>query len=278
MKNLFKNFFMLIAVGIMAADNKSVKVTAVKGKESGKRKPIVFCCLKMILSAFVSEIEGKSEGTKFYRSKGNVIWSNKVKPTNKNTTTQAVVRSGLRYYASTWQNLTQAQIQAWNQYGGNLLIKNKIGTAHGRSGINAFVAENQRLQLVSPGAAVLNTPPVSAAGLVPLNMANPSMSVSLPLTTTIDIPLIPVGQAMILYATPCLSAGKSFAKGKFRPIYTAPAGAAVPGFAFASYYNAVFGTPIAGKKVFFKWETISLAASKMDKFFGSVTESVIVAV
>ncbi len=267
---------MLMMLGIMAADNKSASVTIVKGKQKRIRKSMIFCNLKIIFSGLISEVEGKLNGSKLYKGRNNYIMSNKVKPKNPNTFTQASVRAGLRQYAATWQTLTQLQIKTWNEAGVGVSVKNKIGTAHDLAGFNLFVAENQRQQVATPGGAIVVNPPTHTGDIVPLNASNLVMVGGVTPSVLLDIPAIPTGQVMVIYATSCLSPGKSFVKGQYRPIATLAAHAAQPGYDFTSGYEAVFGTPVTGKKAYFKWETMSTAGSKLNKFFGTESNAIIV--
>ena len=262
--------------GIMAADNKSAIVTIVKGKQKKERKSMIFCNLKIVFSGLISEVEGKLNGSKLYKGRNNFIMSNKVKPKNPNTFTQASVRAGLRQYAATWQTLTQLQIKTWNEAGSTSSVKNKLGTSHDLSGFNLFVAENQRQQLATPGGAIVTTPPTHTGDIVPLNAQNLVMVGGVTPSVLLDIPAIPAGQVMVIYATSCLSPGKSFVKGKYRPIATIAAHAAQPGFDLTSSYEAVFGSPVTGQKAFFKWETMSTTGSKLNKFFGAESNAIIV--
>ena len=106
---MFLMSFMVL--GIMQADCKSTIPESRSERRAAKRKSFYFVNLKIIFSGLISEVEGKLNGSKLYKGRNNYIMSNKVKPKNPNTFTQASVRAGLRQYAATWQTLTQLQIK-----------------------------------------------------------------------------------------------------------------------------------------------------------------------
>ena len=271
---MFLMSFMVL--GIMQADCKSTIPESRGVRRAAKRKSFYFVNLKIIFSGLISEVEGKLNGSKLYKGRNNYIMSNKVKPKNPNTFTQASVRAGLRQYAATWQTLTQLQIKTWNEAGVGVSVKNKIGTAHDLTGFNLFVAENQRQQLATPGGAIVVNPPTHTGDIIPLNASNLVMVGGVTPSVLLDIPAIPAGQVLVIYSTPCLSPGKSFVKGQYRPIATLAAHAAQPAYDLTSYYEAVFGSPVTGKKAYFKWETMSTAGSKLNKFFGTESNAIIV--
>jgi len=264
-----------MCLGIMEADNKTMAGRALGAAKHRTANKFGICNLKVRYSALISQTEGKLNGSKFYSSKGNQIISNKVKPKNRNTSLQAIVRAGLRYYASAWQTLTQAQIATWNAAGRELSIKNKLGTSSSRSGINYFVAENQRNQSANPGAALVTAPYAEGITITPLDCAGPTAAGGATPVMTLDLPAIPTNQVIIVYATAPLSPGKTFVKGLYRQIYVAPTGAAAPGFNLLPAYQAVFGNPVTGKKIFFQWETVGLNQSKIDKLYGSLSLNII---
>jgi hypothetical protein len=61
----------------------------------------------------------------------------------------------------------------------------------------------------------------------------------------------------------------------FRPIIILPAGAAALAANYWAEYTAIFGTPIVGQQVQIQAEYISLAGSKVSKYFAGAPVSTI---
>jgi hypothetical protein len=241
-----------------------------------KRKSVIFICLKIIYSALVSEVQGKLNGSKLYKGRNNQLITNKVKPKNVNSFSQAAIRSIFRTYAATWRTLNDAQRQGWVSAAKQRTRKNKIGTSHNFTGFNLYIAENQRNLFVNPGAAPLTDPPSQNLSIPLYEMANPIAVGGVAPSMTINVPNIGANYGMILYATPPLSAGKSFVKGQYRLIYIAPPGVATPLFDILAYYQQVHGNPTTGQKIWFRWETFSQADSKVDVMYGATSAHALV--
>ena len=269
MKKYFIFLMSFMVMGIVAADNKSALPESRSERKANKRKSFVFVNLKIIFSGLISEVEGKLNGSKLYKGRNNFLMTNKVKPKNANTTAQASVRASLREYASTWKGLTEAQRKSWNSGGSLLSKKNKIGTAHSLSGFNYFVAENQRSQLIFPGSPLNPSPLPAATNIIPLECSNPVVVGGATPSMVMDLPEVPTGEILVIYATPSMSAGRYFVKGQYRPIYRQAVHAAQPAFDLLSAYTDVFGTPVTDSKIHFEWETCSESLSGIDKFFGT---------
>jgi hypothetical protein len=276
MKKYFTFLMCFMVLGIMQADNKSVMPESRQVRRINEKKSFVFVNLKIIFSGLVSEVQGKLNGSKLYKGRNNFIMSNKVKPKNPNTTSQATVRAGLREYAAQWAGLTDVQRAAWNEGGKVLARKNKLGTSHGSAGFNFYVAENQRNQLVLPGSASVVSPLPSSTGLALLNCSN-LVATNTPATLiALDVPAILPNQSLVIYMTYSVSAGRSFVKGLYRPVAVLTTHAARPAYDITAQYESVFGAPISGRRIFAQWETVQNNSSKIDKFYGTTSAQIIV--
>ena len=251
------------------------------------RKSIIFINLKIIFSGLVSEMEGKLNGSKIYKGRNNTIMSNKVKPHNPNTGAQIATRSDVRYYSGLWQTGFATFMKTFNAGAKQLSVKNKIGTAHSLAGFNWFLGENCRNKFcynlywaaatppASLNADLTTVPPLSRPtmngnikALVAVATGTPSM--------VVDVPMVSAGDIGIIYATPPLSAGKTYVNGKYRPILGVLAGAATPAKDILAAYVNEFGSLLAGKVVHVRFEYVNILGSKLDHYYsGAPLEALI---
>jgi hypothetical protein len=289
MKKLFSFFMLFLCLGIAQADNKSTIPETRNERRTALRKPKqiktstikdapIFCCVKIIYSALVSAVEGKMNGSKFYYSKGNNIISNKVRPKNKNSATQLGVRAAVKMYSGLWKTGNTTFMPAFQAYGSTLTKKNKIGTSKSLAGFNAYLMENLKNNFyynlpydVGPAPASLalplTEPPAQIMPTTNGNIKNAVIVLGVTPSFKVDIPLVSNGDMLVLYATPPLSTGLTFIKGKFRPIDVYLAGPAQTAVDFLGNYQTAFGTPISGKQVFLQAEYVSILGSKAQKFY-----------
>jgi hypothetical protein len=252
-----------------------------------KRNSIIFCQVKIVWSGLVSAVEGKMGGSKFYQSKGNSIMSKKVRPTNKNTDTQSAVRASMKYYAGLWKSGATTFMDDFNAVGASPVKKNKIGTNRAMNGFNWYVAENNRNMYCFSQYWGSVTPPASLA--VPLTATPPASAPTIyanvkSLTATggsspalaVDLPQVGTPDIAILYATAPYSAGKTYIKGKFRPIAAYAVQTAKPAQDILGVYGPVFGNPISGKKIAVQFEYVSILGSKIERYYAGKPVEVIV--
>jgi hypothetical protein len=246
--------------------------------------PIVM--VKIIWSGLVSAVEGKMGGSKFYNSRGNSIMSKKVRPTNRNSSAQMSVRSAVRYYSALWATGAATFMPEFNAIGAAPSKKNKIGTLKALDGFNWYLLENCRNKFcynlnygLATAPASLNvdltTVPPPTKPTVEGNCKIKTAVGGITPSMTCDIPKIDTGDIFVLYATAPLSPGKSFAKGKYRPIAAFLVHAAQPALDILSFYASEFGNPVSDKKIFFYGEYVSILGSKSDHFVSGPSSSII---
>lgn len=202
---------------------------------------------KIKLSAIVSEMRGKLNGSVFSKNRGGAYLRTKVTPVNPQSLAQGSVRALLTTLSQSWRGLTEAKRLAWNSAVSQFTSTDIFGDIKTPSGINLYNKLN--LNLGAIGEAAIDTPPnpvgvgyVSALSLVADESANTIAATFTAEGGTVD-------QTVIVEATPCLSAGKSFVKSEFRQIGTFAGNAASPQ-AIGAMYVAKFGAMSADKKLF----------------------------
>ncbi len=202
---------------------------------------------KIKLSAIVSEMRGKLNGSVFSKNRGGAYVRTKVTPVNPQTLAQGNVRAALTNLSQAWKSLTEAQRLAWNSAVSQFTSTDIFGDIKTPSGINLFNKLN--LNLTAIAAPPISVPPlaVSVGYFDTLTVAADQSA------STIAATFTTVGesadQTVIVEATPCVSAGKSFVKSEFRQIGTFAGNGASPQ-ALGAMWAAKFGSLVTGQKIF----------------------------
>lgn len=238
-----------------------------------KKSPIIFVCVKVVWSALVSQMSGKLNGSKIYTGRTGSIISNRVKPKNKNSATQISSRALIRYFAAAWKSLSQTLITEWNSQGAATQHKDKLGKTHTMSGFNLWITENCRLNFIIPNSAALTDPPGPTEPLIYGNTSIKSAVGGATPALTCDIPQVGTNDMLVVYASPSISTGKTFVKGKYLPIIRQAVHAAQPALDILTAYKSVFGDPVTGKQIFIKSEYFSIQGSKVNKYVAGAPTS-----
>jgi hypothetical protein len=91
-------------------------------------KYLYFVNMAIILySALISQIRGKLQGSVFSKSGAGQIITNRGVPRKTPTVTQLAERSGFTVNAYLWNEITEAQRQAWRDLAGTIPVQNRIG-------------------------------------------------------------------------------------------------------------------------------------------------------
>lgn len=211
---------------------------------------------KIKLSAIVSEMRGKLNGSVFSKNRGGAYIRTKVTPVNPQTLAQGIVRATLTALSQGWRGLTEAQRLAWNSAVSQFTGTDIFGDIKTPSGINLYNKLN--LNLANIGVGPIATPPnVVGVGYIDsllVTAAAGAGTISLAYTNVGGA----AGQTLVVEATAPMSAGKSFVKSEFRVVNTIPGGTASPA-AFGAAYVAKFGAMQVGKKVFVRMKYVDNA-------------------
>lgn len=112
----------------------------------------------------ITEMRGSMAGNVYSRNRYGAYMRARTKPTNPNTARQAAVRGYMQNLTTRWaQTLNAAQRAAWNLYGSNVVMTNRLGESINLSGYNHYVRSNTwRLDLgqtiVDAGPTVFELP------------------------------------------------------------------------------------------------------------------------
>jgi hypothetical protein len=189
---------------------------------------------------------GKLNGTVLAKNKGGSYARTKVTPTNPQTTAQQNARNILSTQSQAWGGLTQVQRDGWNNAAPSFPYTDRFGNSKNLSGQTLFVKLNANLNYADV-AAIDDVPaPVAIPAITALTIAG---ATSTTLSITFAPTPVPAGFALILRLTPNIKPGREFVKNQFRNVAVVAAAGTSPHNTFAAY-EALFGPPVTGSKIF----------------------------
>lgn len=220
-----------------------------------------FLYAKFTPGAIVSEIRGKIAATVFSRNRGGAVIRNRIKPINRRSLGQSTRRQTLGSLASSWRGLTEAQRDSFNTAAPNFPIQDVLGQTIFLSGEQLYIRLNANLILI--GEAQITTAPAPFAFAVftaTVTAEDPTVAASFSVGFT-PTPLT-AGNTLAVYATPPLSPGVSAPPAsRFRFVGVIAAAATSPAD-LLSEYQALFGDPVAGQKIFIELRPIAEASGQ----------------
>lgn len=167
-------------------------------------------------------------------------------PVNPNSTEQGIVRARLAAYSAGWRDLTDAQRAGWRDLGLIMTRTDSLGQTYNLTGQEAYISVNTT-RVAAGDAAVADAPALTTPNaLLTLTPTLTAAAFSLAYTVT---PLA-AGNRLFTFCSPQRSAGRAY-ESDFRLIAVSAAAAASPANIFAAY-QAKFGTPVVGNRVFIK--------------------------
>lgn len=203
--------------------------------------------MKVKFGSLVVDGRGKIGGHVMSKNRGGAYMRTKVTPSNPRSATQQANRSLLGSLSASWSGLTDSQRNSWNGAVNDWSKTNIFGDNIKPTGKNLFVALNKNINAIG-GATILVAPAKVEMAILGLTAVDVAIG-----ATTIN--LLDAGNAdaiqVVVSATPPLSAGTSFTKGKFRKIYNALGASVVPADLYDAYV-AKFGAPALGQNISFE--------------------------
>jgi hypothetical protein len=225
--------------------------------------------MKILFGAFVTAGSGSSGGTTASRNRQGSYFKNKPNPTNPNTVAQQAARAILTAFAQAWRSLTQIQRDSWTAAAPNFVGTIVFGNPTSPTGNNLYTRLNS--VLASVGLSSISVPPL------PTQVPYPQLSqVVIALGAgTYDVTYVDPTASFTtqVWATAPKSAGVNNPSGSYRQI-DAVTGGGGPTYDATAAYNAKFGVPPVGTKVFFQMVNVHNASGQIS---GVSTGSAIVA-
>jgi hypothetical protein len=190
---------------------------------------------------------GSYQGVTSSRNRNGQYVRTRAQPVQPRSAAQLSVRAHQSTNAAAWRALTQTQRDGWTSLGYQMTRTDALGQAQNLTGFQAYVSVNNLNLLV--GNAVVPDPPTitTPSGLTtitPTITGGGSPAFSIAFTPT---PLA-AGLRVIIRCSPQRSAGRSF-ESDFRVMFIGAAASASPSNILTAY-QAKFGTPITGGRIF----------------------------
>ncbi len=192
----------------------------------------------------IAEIRGSIGGTVFSRNHYTAYTRNRVVPVVSTTSPAMLAKARLSAATVAWQNLTQAQRNAWLAFALSNPVSNSLGQQQALTGHAAFVGHHIRALIIA--ATPLDEPPVVPA---------PESLTTLALTSDIGLGGIEIAftptptaatELLIIRAAIVSSAGIRYVKNLYRIVSISGAAEASP-FDFQTALQAVLGLPVVGQ-------------------------------
>lgn len=209
--------------------------------------------MKVLWGAMVVDGSGKLGGHVASKNKAGSYFRTKTTPLNPQTSAQTTVRASLSALAQAWKGLTAAQQLAWNNAVGSFATTQVFGSSKSISGIALYCRINQNITLA--GGTAISVPPAIVT-VAPLTSYSVTAVGGSNVTFTFTPTPVPANTVIQVKATNNLSAGISFVKNHYRTIeYIAPA--ATSPAVLTTAYDAKWGSPVTGSKIWIEAKTIS---------------------
>lgn len=214
---------------------------------------------KIKFTAFMADARGKLAGTVFSRNRGGAYVRTKVTPSNPRTSAQLAVRALFAAFSAGWRALSDSQRDAWRAITSEYQRTDQFGDQKTLTGAQLYNSLNLNLSNANGSPIDLPKPP---EGAVPVEIVTVTTS------NTVDNETFKFGvaytpsplsstEAVVVEATPPLSAGVANADNQFRKIAVLPPEAAAPAD-LADQYEARFGKLSAGQTVQVRMKTVNL--------------------
>lgn len=200
--------------------------------------------MKIQFGSIVVAGSGKIGGHVASRNRSGAYMRTKVTPVNASTSYQQNARGLLSALSTQWSGLTEAQRLSFNGAVSQFAKTDIFGDLKNPSGFNLYVKLNSNLvntaqpQITSapekveiPFSAISAISMAAGAGTGTITLADSALD----------------GETVMVFATPPLSAGTSFAKNKKR--YIAAVEVTAGAIAFGAAYVARFGAFAAGSNI-----------------------------
>lgn len=132
----------------------------------------------------IVQMSGSIAGDTFARNRYGNYSRARTKPVNPNSSGQQAVRAALAQLTTRWgQTLTAVQRTAWNLYGSNVAMKNRLGETINLTGFNHYIRSNSNLirageSIVDDGPTIFELPEVDGTIAITASEATQQYSIS----------------------------------------------------------------------------------------------------
>lgn len=168
---------------------------------------------KVKYSALVSDMRNKLNGSVLSKNRAGNYIRNKTTPVNPQTASQQANRQNLGSMSSAWAGLTESQRASWRSAVASFPYTDIFGDRKELDGKSLFVKLN--MNLLNAGTATIQDAPASVA-IPTLSIGSLTADDDVGIQLTISLQTIPVGYALLVYATPKVGGGVYFVKNQYR--------------------------------------------------------------
>jgi len=198
----------------------------------------------LVPGAVVSVLSGKIGGTVFARNRGGAYARSYAIPTRVTSTSAQLVKASFAAASRAYANLTTVQIAAWDAYGQENPVSNRIGQLITLKGQSWYVGCNSRL--IIAGDSQITLPPI---------LPSPVVAVASALTVDVNGTVATVAVAahaadanmrVIIAGARSVSAGKRYVENLYTTLLISDAGDSGTTVDFAAELVGVLGTIQAG--------------------------------
>lgn len=206
------------------------------------------------LGIVYTEVAGKMGNAVAVRTLGGNAIKGWVVPTNPRTAAQTNIRDLMAYTVQQWQAMTDEDRAAWQAVTSEFPYSDSFGNVRYYSGYTLFCKFGMKLEIIGAGLNTVAPTPEDYGGLRDWSFATASPSI---LKVDYGFAGDITHTGIIMEATAPLSSGiMSPNKSAYRYL-----GIITPtlfgSYIFTAEYSAIFGTPISGKKIFTRWQTVN---------------------
>lgn len=206
---------------------------------------------KIKFGMFMTDARGKVGGHVFSKNRSGAYVRTKVTPSNARTSRQTFIRSLLASLSASWSALTDSVRNGFNEAVADWATSDIFGDSRNPTGKTLFTKLN--MNLGNTGQVLINAAPEKVT--VP-DFGETEIEISLG-ATTLEITSANTvsGNVVQVSATPPLSKGTSFYKGKFRQIGFYPSSTQLKLVSYSEYV-AKFGVPKIGDNIAFELKRV----------------------
>lgn len=194
----------------------------------------------IVPGAVVSVLSGKIGGTVFARNRGGAYARSYAIPTRVTSPTAQLVKAAFAAASQAYANLTTAQIAAWDAYGQENPVSNRIGQLITLKGQSWFVGCNSRLVL--SGDSSIGLPPILPAPTIAV-ASSPVVDVNNTVATVaVAAHAADASVRVLVYGARSVSPGKRYVANLYTHLFTSAAGASGTTLSFGSELEAALGS------------------------------------
>lgn len=203
---------------------------------------------KILPGPMASAISGSIRGTVFSRNRGGAYIRGRTIPSTVTSPAALNIKGILAARSQAWAGLSSAERNAWTEYARQTPITDTLGQTITRSGHQAYVALNSRLELI--GQPTIDVPPiVNAPDALSTYTQTYDIGAGSFAAAFTPTPLA-ANERLWIQAAVVNSAGKSYVRNLYRFVGTSAAAQAT-GFDAESLVEARWGALTVGQTVHF---------------------------